>query len=365
MEIKMFFKYLARKLTLLLAVSIGICTVLTCLSKKTFLMEQVTESVNEGKRVMSLMDLEVINNYTSSNLNKIASSLGILSRVKPNSIIEKNGRLVAPARDWAVLGGTGGEDLLCDMSIFDGIDYYGDLVVCTSYWRNSNYFVPEKIEIHTFGIQNKSDLNAENLELREDGSKFTAISTKQKLNIKVPVGGEHFVYNALCATQVGYKLGISNENIIQGIEQFELTKRRMEINKLENGAIVINDAYNASPTSMKAALEYFADIEIEGEKVVVLGDILELGEASKTFHEGIADAIQLDRFKAVYLYGEEMKALYEKFVDEEKVQHFLGTKDTLTKAIKETTNAGDAVLFKSSNGTDLLSVVDRLKLEKD
>ena len=150
MEIKMFFKYLARKLTLLLAVSIGICTVLTCLSKKTFLMEQVTESVNEGKRVMSLMDLEVINNYTSSNLNKIASSLGILSRVKPNSIIEKNGRLVAPSRDWAVLGGTGGEDLLCDMSIFDGIDYYGDLVVCTSYWRNSNYFVPEKIEIHSY-----------------------------------------------------------------------------------------------------------------------------------------------------------------------------------------------------------------------
>ena len=48
MEIKMFFKYLARKLILLLAVSIGICTVLTCLSKKTFLMEQVTESVNEG-----------------------------------------------------------------------------------------------------------------------------------------------------------------------------------------------------------------------------------------------------------------------------------------------------------------------------
>ena len=59
----------------------------------------------------------------------------------------------------------------------------------------------------------------------------------------------------MCATQVGYNLGISNEKIIQGIAQFELTKKRMDIRKLDNGAILINDAYNASYESMKASLE--------------------------------------------------------------------------------------------------------------
>ena len=101
-------------------------------------------------------------------------------------------------------------------------------------------------------------------------------------------------------------------------------------------------------------------IEIEGEKIVVLGDILELGEASKAYHEGIAKAIHLDRFKAVYLYGEEMKALFEKLSDKEKVRHFTGSKEALIETIEENTNAGDAVFFKSSNGTDLLSVVERL-----
>ena len=91
----------------------------------------------------------------------------------------------------------------------------------------------QNLEIHTFGIQNKSGLNAENIELREDGSEFVAVSETQNLNINVPVGGEHFVYNALCATEVGRLLDISDEQIKEGISKFELTKKRMDIRKLE------------------------------------------------------------------------------------------------------------------------------------
>ena len=217
------------------------------------------------------------------------------------------------------------------------------------------------IRTQTFGADEQAALFSTEVQGDAKKTSFTA----EGVNIVLPIPGKYNVNNALIALLIGQEFGLSIAEGKKGLEQLELTKNRLEWIDGINGLELLNDAYNASPTSMKAALEYFADIEIEGEKVVVLGDILELGEASKTFHEGIADAIQLDRFKAVYLYGEEMKALYEKFVDEEKVQHFLGTKDTLTKAIKETTNAGDAVLFKSSNGTDLLSVVDRLKLEKD
>ena len=147
-----------------------------------------------------------------------------------------------------------------------------------------------------------------------------------------------------------------------------LTKNRLEWIQGKNNVHLLNDAYNASPTSMKAALDYFAGIDVEGDKLVVLGDILELGEASKEFHENLAEAIEFDKYTAVYLYGDEMKALYDKINKDkktDKVYYFSGPKDSLIEMIAENTEPEDSVLFKSSNGTDLIAVVDALRAEKD
>ena len=94
-----------------------------------------------------------------------------------------------------------------------------------------------KIEIKTFGIKNKSDLMATNIILNSNNSEF---KYKNK-TIKVPVGGEHFVYNALCATAVGETLDIDLEKIKHGIESFELTQKRMEISTLSTGTQIINE----------------------------------------------------------------------------------------------------------------------------
>ena len=114
---------------------------------------------------------------------------------------------------------------------------------------------------------------------------------------------------------------------------------------------------------MTAALDYFVDIDVDGDKIVVLGDIRELGERSKEYHEKLTEGIELSQFKAIFLYGDEMKALYEKIADEHDfVRHFTGEKEPLIKAIRENAEAKDSILFKSSHGTDLLSVVDQLKI---
>ena len=107
-------------------------------------------------------------------------------------------------------------------------------------WYNEN---SEKLEIHTFGIENNSEVMGQDIKMKEESSEFTAVTDSKETNIKVPVGGEHFVYNALCAMTVGMVLNISVDKIQYGIESFELTKKRMDIKKLENGAIIINDAY--------------------------------------------------------------------------------------------------------------------------
>ena len=218
----------------------------------------------------------------------------------------------------------------------------------------------EKIEIHTFGIQNKSDLNAENIQLREDGSDFTAISTKQKLNIKVPVGGEHFVYNALCATQVGYNLGISNEKIIQGIAQFELTKKRMDIRKLDNGAILINDAYNASYESMKASLEVLKNYT-GTRKIAVLGDMFELGEYSEELHRKVGKEVANKNIDILICSGEASKLIIEEAEKNSKIKtYYFHNNEEIVENLSQELKNGDVILVKASNGMKFFEICQKL-----
>ncbi len=212
----------------------------------------------------------------------------------------------------------------------------------------------------TFGDNEQADVYASTI---HGNARETTFSV-EGITIVLPIPGKYNVQNALIAILIGQAFGITLAEAKEGLEQLKLTKDRLEWLDGKNGVNLLNDAYNASPTSMKAALDYFAGIDIDGEKIAVLGDILELGEASKTFHESLADAISLDRFKAVYLYGDEMRALYNKLGDSKKVKHFSGPKDPLIETIEKEAKAGDAVLFKSSNGTDLLAVVEALRKEK-
>jgi len=218
----------------------------------------------------------------------------------------------------------------------------------------------EKIEIHTFGIQNKSELNAQNINLHEEGSEFTAVSETQCLNIQVPVGGEHFVYNALCATEVGHILEISNEMIQQGIAQFELTKKRMDIKKLENGAILINDAYNASYESMKASLEYLQNYT-GTRKIAVLGDMFELGEFSEELHKKVGEEVAKRNIDILICAGEASKFIIEEAEKSSKIKtYFFNNNDEIVENLCQELRKGDVVLVKASNGMKFFEICQKL-----
>ena len=121
---------------------------------------------------------------------------------------------------------------------------------------------------------------AEDIILNENDSEFVCNLKAKNSKLKVPVGGVHFVYNALCAVTVGNILGLDIEQIKQGIETFELTKKRMDITELKNGVTIINDSYNASFESMQASLKYLDGLKCD-RKIAVLGDMFELGEIFK------------------------------------------------------------------------------------
>lgn len=183
----------------------------------------------------------------------------------------------------------------------------------------------------------------------------------------LPVPGVYNVQNALSAILVGEEIGISISEAYLQLENFELTKNRLEWIDGLNKTTLLNDAYNASPSSMKAVLRYFQEIETPSRKIVVLGDVLELGEYSKQMHEDLSEAIDLNKIDRLVLYGDEMEALYKKLADlktDTSLTHFTGDKQQLITHLKEILEPEDTVLMKSSLSTGMLEVVSALREER-
>lgn len=224
-------------------------------------------------------------------------------------------------------------------------------------WYEGN---KEKIEIHTYGINNSSDVIAEKIELGEEKSKFVVKTSSEKVNIDVPVGGEHFVYNALCGFMVGKVLGLTAKEIQNGISKFELTKKRMDIRVLKNGATLINDSYNASYESMKASLKYLSS-RTDLRKIAVLGDMLELGDFSKELHEKVGEEVANDNIDVLICRGEFAKNIISKANKNKKTQcTLLQNNEEILSKLQEILKEGDGVLIKASNGMKFYEICQKL-----
>jgi len=226
-------------------------------------------------------------------------------------------------------------------------------------WYEEN---KEKYEIITYGIHNESDYMAENIKLNENSSSFICKGKNYEIQIQVPVGGEHFIYNSLCALAVGKKLNLSDEKIIEGIKTFELTKKRMEIINLQNNITLINDAYNASYESIKEALKYITNME-KGRKIAVLGDVLELGDFSKQLHEEIGKEVVNQKIDILICCGENAKYIYEKALEcgmKTGNLYYENNAESVLKRIEEVMQKDDVILLKASNGMKFYDIANNL-----
>ena len=204
-----------------------------------------------------------------------------------------------------------------------------------------------KLYIHTFGMENESEVWAEDVNLQENSSTFLCHIGQEKIQITVPVGGIHFVYNALCAALVGKILGIEIEKIKKGIENFELTKKRMELIKKENDITIINDAYNASLESIKAAIQYLEGYKGH-RKIAVLGDIFELGDYAEKIHRQVGQVVANSDIDILVCSGENSKYIVEEAKGKET--YYFKTREEIKKYLEEQTKPHDVILIKASNG---------------
>ena len=252
--------------------------------------------------------------------------------------------------------------LKAKLEILEGLDESGSLIInndndLLNEWNKNNNDNHKHI---TYGIENKSMLMAKDIRILEESSEFKIEYDDKTDTVKVPVGGQHFIYNSLCAICVGIKYGIELEDIIKGISEFKLTKRRMEIIKNSNNVTIINDSYNASYESMKAALEYVSNIKAN-KKIAVLGDILELGEFSTKMHKNVGNEVVNNNIDILITVGNEAKniASQAKELGLNNIYSYDNNEDAIN-TIKQIANSGDIILVKASNGMHFDEIVEKI-----
>lgn len=138
-------------------------------------------------------------------------------------------------------------------------------------------------DVQWFGFEPANEIRA--VEIRSLGLEGTAFQLDEdSFTYKIPIPGKHQVGNALAAIAIANRLGMSREEIANGLAKAALSAMRMEVKARRTGGFVVNDAYNASPTSMKAALRMLSETPDADFKVAVIGDMLELGDLSAKMH---------------------------------------------------------------------------------
>lgn len=239
------------------------------------------------------------------------------------------------------------------MEIVDGLAKDGVLFVPADEPLLADLIAPLSQEVQTFGLA-QGDLQAT---ITNETSESTSFVVDEETFV-IPVLGGYNVKNALIAYGVGRYLGLSREQIKNGLAQVELTKNRTQWLQAKNGAKLLSDVYNANPTAMRLVLESFGRLTLPGRRIAVLADMLELGPDSSAMHASMAEAI-VGLYDFVYLYGEQMQALANRLT-ELNVPHayFIpAQRQAFLEQVKQEIKPTDSVILKGSNGMQLSKLV--------
>ena len=204
----------------------------------------------------------------------------------------------------------------------------------------------------TFGTE--GDIRVENVYLTEEGTEGIISYKNEKIKLLIPVYNRAIFLNIGAVAGALYHLDINPVKSLEILENYTPLKGRGNILKKEN-LIIIDDTYNANPLSVKNAIETLS--LLRGKKIIVLGDMLELGEYSKSLHEKIGETIEKSNIDTAIFYGKEMKYAYKKT----KKGIFLEDKKEIAQKIKELAKNEKAyVLLKGSRGMKMEEIIDYL-----
>ena len=220
-------------------------------------------------------------------------------------------------------------------------------------------------QVVTFGVHAQADVRAEGVEVGHDGTaSFTLVIDEERVRIDLRVAGEHMVSNALAAAAVGRILGVPVEASAEALGAAAVSRWRMETFTTPGGVRVINDAYNANPESMAAALKTARVMAADNRLIAVLGHMAEIGPIAGEAHERVGDLAARLRVERLVTVGDgarpiAMSALREG-VEPENVASYGEPHEALAD-VRAHARPGDVVLFKGSRVAGLEAIAEALR----
>ena len=208
----------------------------------------------------------------------------------------------------------------------------------------------------TFGFDKGCDIMAEDV-LSRDGWTIATINGAHKLRLNVP--GRHNIENALASWATASLLGLEEKLILNALSEFNLPPMRMELIDV-HGIRIINDSYNSNPLSAECAIETLSDFEAKGRRIMVSGDMLELGDASAEAHRRLGILIAQSSIDMLMCVGnlsiKTADGAIAGGMEESRVRVCGGTRDA-AKLLSETVKAGDVVLIKGSRRMKMEEII--------
>lgn len=220
-------------------------------------------------------------------------------------------------------------------------------------------------EVHWFGTTSDSEVWADQVVVNLSGTEFELHIGDWQRRVKLNIIGEHQVMNALAALSVAKLLDLDMLKCISALEAMALAERwRMQLLPGIGASHVINDAYNASPDSMKAALQTLATLGRQGHRTIaVLGEMAELGSQSAAEHDAVGRLAVRLNIDQVVVVGERAKLIHMGASQEgswDGESKFFETIDEALGFLRGLLGAGDVVLVKSSKSAELRFLGDAL-----
>lgn len=250
------------------------------------------------------------------------------------------------------------------MEIINGLKEHGHLV-----FNGDEPLLLERVGQHahllhdSFGLNSTNDLFASEIDMTPVQASFKTNQSAQRFTI--PMTGRYTVTNALSAITVGHLLHISDEKIAQALAEAPITENRTEWLDGQFGGKILSDVYNSNPTAAKEVLHFFADTPTQGKRIAVLGDMLQLGDASPALHASLMENLNPDKIAHVYLVGEEIKSLEEALLPiypAGTVKHYaIDDPESLLKDLLADLTPDDTIMLKGSHGVHLENIVNQLK----
>ena len=204
----------------------------------------------------------------------------------------------------------------------------------------------------SFGIRAPADVRGEAIEsLGPSGSQFDLVMSGQRTRVTIPLLGRHNIYNALAAAAVASASGVSMHDIAEALAQLQATDKRGQVIEV-GGVHVLNDCYNSSPQALMAAVDTLADIPAS-RRIVVAGEMLELGQESERLHRDCGRYIAAEDVSALLGVRGQARWMVEAAQQAGLSSEFVVTPEDAAEWLALNTRAGDWVLLKASRGVKL------------